>query len=62
MTANEEVNWLRKSAAEYVSAQAHHMPETWRDWFMKRFDLVEVVPYGVTPRDRSASATKGEKP
>lgn len=58
-SASEEVSWLRKSAAEYVSAQAHHMPESWRNWFKKRFDLVDVVPYGVTPRDRSAKAISG---
>ena len=51
MNATEKVEHLRKKAAEYVQTQAHHMPDSWREWFLREFRLKAVTPYGVVLDD-----------
>lgn len=55
-----EVECMRRSTAEYVSAQAHHLYPSWREWLMKRFRLEDCIPgqarYGVRLAEKGQKA------
>ena len=49
----------RQFAADYVNAQGHHMSDAWRSWFMKRFRLEGLPPYGVRLQTKKEGFPEG---